>query len=431
MKNFDCVNNNIFENFFYLDGISEKLGYKRYTVVEVKNSKITIKESANSESTLAKLGKTILKILAMCTLVSIPIMMIGKVHYRNKHTFTVYKKSPQASKPKQTTSGPQPALVPPAVVPIKQPTSQSPKIEEKITVGTYNILFPQQIVNGKPALFSTNIGYKIDSQGQLVDNSDTRIQIIAQNILKSNLDVICLQELTPAMRDKLLSDQSLRDKYQFSQVKLHTTPVKKPIHPTAHGVAILYKKAKFEEMNLAVLRLDVPNQDAKDPKKVFTKARAHLLLDLKDKTTQKVLRVVSCHMCDPRSLAGDKAEPTRQVIKFAQTTAPKSHYSVNRIIIAGDMNQDQYGDFDPSIDPKDKTEKPATAFQPFIENGYSADENRDSTEYTQKEPGKGDLIPTGRRIDWIFTNFKTTYLPLKGLNLQGSDHVLTAVQFPK
>lgn len=373
MNFFDCVNNYHFENYFYLDGLSDRLGYKR---VELLNKHtVQIANPANPSRWM-----TVAKLVSMLTLIIPIVILIEKILFRLTHTLELPKKILAHS--------------------------------ERIKVGTYNILFPQRLDNqGKPAPFSTNIGFSKDPvTGKIYENSAFRTPILSKNLKNADLDIVCFQEITDQMGNDL--KKNLTD-YEFKWIK----------HNNFHGVGICYKKERFTSLFEKVLKVDIPIENSSNPGQYQLNSRVHLLLDLQDKTTHKVFRVMSNHMFDPRSMK-NKDEQTEKVIQFAESNCK----TIDRIIIAGDMNQDQFGDFNNRAKGLAPSETHATSFQPFLKRGYQVDGNYDSTEFTKQLPDNGPLIDKNRCIDWIWVkDFKPEHLPLpKSFDNRGSDHILAA-----
>ncbi|HEY2811693.1 MAG TPA: endonuclease/exonuclease/phosphatase family protein [Rhabdochlamydiaceae bacterium] len=395
IKGTDCVRGNVFEEYFYFDGISPALGVKQFDVVQEQNQTITLQETPNnlpSRSTIEMITCNVLKIISL-PLLGIP-MLIGKIYFRHKHTLVVQQS------PNNTQQNPLQGRV----------TVQHPSAS--ITVGTYNLLFPQPALPNNQ--FSTKIGYSLDPSGHLYPNTDFRIGVIAKNILNADLDVVCVQEATGDMIHRL-QNSPVGQKYQFVW-KGHT--------PHSHGVGILYKKDRFQLLNQSSPQLSFQVPDARRAGHTFTKKRTHVILDLKDSTTQKVHRVVSGHFPDPRDFPqAQKGTYVKQVIDSAAAPSP---YAIDQTIIAGDMNQDEWGDLGT---PKPSVGSPAlaTAFQPFIQQGFSADANLQSSEYGKAGFDNGPIFSKPRRIDWIWAKGATpTHLPLNFDN-RGSDHRLVAV----
>lgn len=381
MRFFDCVDNNPFENYWFFEGVSDRLGYHKYNAVNSGGKVIEILKTSDPSHPLSKTILTIVKLFSLLTVIVPAAMLAGKFLYRWNHRFRLHP----------------------------QPLS----INERITVGTYNILFPQSLdPAGKPAKFSTNIGFSADDKGKLYENSAFRVGIIAKNILTADLDIVCVQEMTDHMEGALTT--SLKEKYSLKWIK----------HQKFHGVGILYKKDKFDLLAEKVLNLTVLMEDSLNPGLYSPSRRVHILQDLLDKTTKKVFRVVSSHMFDPRSLQ-DIEKQTNDVITFAESD-PQG-YLIDRTIIAGDMNQDQFGDAKSPPQGVTPSENLATSFKPFIKEAYHVDGNLDSTEYEKKEADKGPMVEKGRCIDWIWVrDIKPEHLPVQNFDCRGSDHALVA-----
>jgi endonuclease/exonuclease/phosphatase family metal-dependent hydrolase len=244
------------------------------------------------------------------------------------------------------------------------------------------------------------------------------MEVVAKNILKSNLDVICVQEVTGDMIKKLKSTE-LGKKYHLIWSE-HA--------PNSHGVGILYKKNRFKVLNQMTSQCGYGIPDAHRLGQTFSKKRTHVIIDLKDSTTQKVHRVVSGHFPDPRDFA--KAEKGTYVTKVIESAAAAASYEVDQTIIAGDMNQDEWGDFGTSK-PSVGSPTLATAFQPFVTRGFRADKNLDASEYDKADFDNGHIFSKGRRIDWVWVKgAKPTHLPIKRFDPRGSDHRLVAVSVP-
>jgi endonuclease/exonuclease/phosphatase family metal-dependent hydrolase len=247
----------------------------------------------------------------------------------------------------------------------------------------------------------------------LYENSLDRVGTIAENITKADLDVICLQEATDSMCQDL--QIALKGRYSIKWVK----------HANFSGVGILFKDDKFKLLYEKALSVTVQMEDPANPG-IYQPSpnRIHLLNDLMDKTTQKVYRIVSCHMFDPQHLQ-NKVEQARYVINFAEKDP--IDYLIDRTIIAGDMNQDQFGDVLSPPKGALPSEALAPSFQPFIENEYQVDGNYDSTLYEKNTPGNGKIHSKNRHVDWIWVKkSKPQHHPLIDFDPKGSDHRLVA-----
>lgn len=85
---FDSVSSNPFETYFYLKGISEKCGTKKYT--RVPSHPLQIQRDLRAGSVNKKdLLLTILKIISYLTVLMPLLMLVGKLHYRCRHRFQV------------------------------------------------------------------------------------------------------------------------------------------------------------------------------------------------------------------------------------------------------------------------------------------------------------------------------------------------------
>ncbi len=389
------------EEYFFLDGITTLLGGRTFKVLSENQSTTKLYQKDTKPLSIKKTAATCAKLLSYLIPVIPLIMLIGKIHYRNSHRFKI-------------VIAPNPQVPPPPTVPIPQEPSilanNMLSKAERISVSTYNILFPQSV---PPNQFSTKIGYSVDKNGNLYDNIDFRMNIIRDNILKSNLDVICLQELTQAtfntLRTDLAKDYDIFWGSHFAN---------------RHGVGILYKKHKFTRLKMHTFDLRVPVPATNNPNITYNKPRAQMLVDLQDKTTQKIFRVVTGHFIDPRDLT-DKTLHTKQVVDYVENNAGHN-YTIDRTIIAGDMNQDQFGDMG-AKPPTVPGASHASAFQPFFSNQYYVDNNLDSTYFAKATFDDGPIFSKKRRIDWIWSkHFAPEYLPLENLDIRGSDHLLVA-----
>lgn len=285
-------------------------------------------------------------------------------------------------------------------------------VSERIKVGTYNILFPQPAV---PDAFSTEVGYSLDAKGNLYENSDDRIKIIEKNLLAADLDVFCLQEVVEKTFDHL--SKAL----EKSSTPYECAWVPHSRRSDAHGVAIFYKKHRFDQLGKSEHFNLYTIPDSANPGKTFNKPRKELIMDLQDKTSQKVFRVVSCHLLDPRDFK-DKGMHVRKVVVAADQPAP---YYVHRKLILGDMNQDEWGDFG-TPKPPTPCEKHAAAFQPLVQK-YFVDGNYATTEVGKALFDNGPLFFKKRHIDWIWSShYKPEPLALPGFDIHGSDHLLVA-----
>jgi|GEM_PF-7131421 len=411
LKATDSIKGNCFEDYFYLAGISSYFGARRFEVVQTQNNTITLQEMPKHAATCSQVTEvflTIVKILSFATFIFPMLMYMGRRYSRRGKTFVL--QSP--------ISNPLAAPAPNSVNAIvnNKPSVLRPSVPNpllgRVTVGTYNVLFPQSLPTSQ---FSTKIGYSADPLGRIYANTDFRIKVISKNILNSNLDILCVQEMTQDMLNKLMAT-SLGQKYHCVW-QSHTL--------NSHGVGVLYKKTQFRTLNQSTpqITLHVPN--ALNPTRMIPKKRTHVMVDLQDATTQKIYRVASCHLIDPRDFTtAQKGAHAQQII---QSTQAASAYPIDKTIIAGDMNQDQFGDIGTPT-PSTSSPNHATAFQPFLQNGFSADTNLDSSEYDKADFRNSPIFSKNRRIDWLFaTGTQPAHLPLAQFDNRGSDHRLVAV----
>ncbi len=301
---------------------------------------------------------------------------------------------------------------------------------ESFVIGTYNVLFPQPFIKGK---FSSSAGYSVTSDNMVIPNDTWRRQIKIMNILTSNPNCLALQEVT-------------QDEFDEYQSKLTGYSGMLCLHPNAvHGVAIFYKTAEFHLIGAieGAFHQQIVKNNKDGSLTTFTKSRVHLIADLQDKLSGMILRIVSCHLFDPRDQPKEKkCRHLEAVVTHANI---RMEYALDMTAICGDLNQDQYGD-DVTLHLKENAKAVGwqfiSAFGPFI-GKYGIDNNLRPTEY-QKDLSKvdGEMISTKRKTDWIFIKignsiheFKNKGIVLKSgkypnlmideHDLRGSDHALT------
>ena len=333
------------------------------------------------------------------------------------------------------------------------------KPKPKITIGTYNILFPGKVEKEfhppnyvfKPSGSPVGFNYlpvpdpdkpnSDELHEEIYENSEERTQIMINNLLIADLDIVCLQEVSnvvyfgknSSVYDNIISNKLLIEKYNFTELQIH------PILRYSHGVMILYKK-KF---NL------ISDDSVSIQNATKTTDRNCSIVSLQYNT--KKICVVSCHFYDSRDYKQD--DKTIQM-NSVLTKINKKECDLN--IIAGDFNQDQYGDLNKKgdlIDPggprKPFGPKKASVFTPLsldtenITQLYTFDDDLSPSEYTKnidlKTPSTYNttIIPktnqygVTRRIDWIFCNDKNGQVPntisLHNFDFRASDHSLKAV----
>lgn len=327
---------------------------------------------------------------------------------------------------------------------IKTPLKASSKGPAEIFVGTYNILFPQPDVDPRNPPESLKdhkfekIGYSYcDMKKQIYDNSIYRANIVAQNILNSNLDAVCLEEVTyesiEILKGKLPDYEFVWDthvKRSSQDVKARNEQNDNKLPTTYHGVAILYKKTAAKLIDQKVQRCHLGHG----------RCRVHVMADLDIKG--KYVRIVAGHFTDPRWFK-PKQMPVDKEVKIAlKLASEESDYVFDATIIAGDMNQDQWGDCDQMQSTADF--KHATMFQPLIKEGYTVDGNYDATEFDKDfdileavtNPFLYNETPTllkgNRKIDWIWgfaDDCKLEPIDLSHCRETASDHYIVGSKF--
>lgn len=296
----------------------------------------------------------------------------------------------------------------------------------KISILTYNVLFPQ--MPGKhESPFSTEIGYSQDINGNIYENSAFRQEIALKNILNSKNDINCLQEVSKDFFDKLsvaLEKEGYKGEWRY--------------HNRRHGVAIFYKQDKFQKLHSFQGHFAVQKVDQNGKKLTFPDGkpdlnkRVHLVVDLKHKTSQKVLRIASCHFHDPSILEGTK---TGHVDAVMQSLNEKSDYLLDKIVVAGDFNQDQWGDKENLQITPDL--RHASALQSLFKEGFLVDDDLSPSEYKRSDPKdfNSSLIPKDRKIDHIFVKsldgnlVQPVSVPFDRFDPRASDHraVITCI----
>lgn len=240
-----------------------------------------------------------------------------------------------------------------------------------VTVGTFNILDP---------VFAQRHHQRqgLDNQGQ--SNWSTRGPRLITCIKNSNLDVICLQEVSEVTQNYF--KQGTQDTYDLIWLK----------HGSRHdGVAILYKKGKFER---------------KDFRGIPTGSGLHAAyVDLQDKTSQAVFRVASCHLLGGPQKGAVHPGKT-QIDEYVSHVEKQDHYQVYKIdakVIVGDFNE--------AFEDSEK-------FQSLKSAHYATDGSMLIT-----EPDKN------RKIDWIWVKSRgfLEQLPISQDN-DLSDHRLLATK---
>lgn len=228
----------------------------------------------------------------------------------------------------------------------------------EFTIGTLNILHPH---------FAKKHNTKEGLGQNGKSNWHTRKDKVAALISQSNLDVICLQEISQQ------SNQDLQEKVTKEYEIAHVS------RSRGDGLAIYFKKARFEKMNFVAL------------------ADGLCFIDLKDRTTGKVVRVANCHLH-----GGNQQHRGKKQIEtlLAQVNEPIS-------VITGDFNADE-----------SKLTQADSKFSALLKAGFQHDGNLDKT------------CTTGRHIDWIWCRGLAPHHHEIAQNEEVSDHLLSASSIP-
>lgn len=312
----------------------------------------------------------------------------------------------------------------------------------QLNLATYNVLFSQKEGDHQNK-FNTPAGYSQDHTGNVKPNDAWRLELKTKSIISANPDTLALQEITD---EEFKHYQRALPGYVGVFSGTHTDLV-------SHGVAIFYKADQFQLLGAQKGSFQGQKREngvLKKTKKGLPSysRRSHLLLDLQDKKTGTIVRVVSCHLVDPRDWIGhEKSAHAAAVVKHALEKS--LHYKVDLVAVCGDMNQDQFGD-DPT-NKRRKDIKSITAFRPFAHQ-FVHDNSKRPTEY-DKNPNdpngfNGLMQSTKRKIDWIFLKkseeVALTQKPVRldwqrlteqhseltpgTIDIRGSDHILTMTQ---
>lgn len=299
---------------------------------------------------------------------------------------------------------------------------------DKLVIGTYNVLFPQKFDKDQ---FSSNAGYSVTADMVVIPNHTWRVQIKIKNILNASPNSFALQEVT-------------QEEFNEYQNMLQGYAGLFCLHPRGiHGVAIFYKLNEFDLIGAkkGTFEYDIPTRYS-----TITKSRIHLIADLQDKSGM-TLRVVSCHLFDPRDFIGKvKSRHLEAVVDHSNIS---SSDSIDMLVICGDMNQDQFGDDVNAClneDPQPVEFAKISAFAPVLKD-FIHDNNLAPTQYDKDlSHVDGAMLSTKRKTDWIFIKTKNNIKveQLKGVvlksvkissdypnlqkkehDLRGSDHALT------
>lgn len=238
-----------------------------------------------------------------------------------------------------------------------------------VTIGTFNILDP---------VFAEKHKQKegLNSQGR--SNWDTRGPNLITYIKNSNLDVICLQEVSEV--SKKYFEKGIQDTYDLLWSKHQTRD---------DGVAILYKKDKFKMLAFK----EIPEQGL-----------CASCVDLQDQTSRVVIRVASCHLLGgaPRGPVHQGKIQVDKYVSHIEKKQANEAYTLDAKILAGDFNEANL-----------QSEKFQALKGYYITDGSSM----------ITEPGKN------RKIDWIWVNSRGFLNQLKVAQEDNlSDHRLLATK---
>ncbi len=262
-----------------------------------------------------------------------------------------------------------------------------------LSIFTYNVLFPQ-LINKHNREYSTELGYSLQENGKIRENSDMRLPNIKANINNMGADIICLQEVDSRFYGEFRNE--FESEYQFSDLAIHCGS------GVPHGVTILWKKNRLELMRCREEKTYLGRD----------KYRAFLLVDLKDLAVQKIVRVACCHLYHPST----SKPPLRHIRAVMQHLDSNPEEKVDLAILAGDLNSDDQ--YLPSFN------------QLFDDRRYIAIHDREPTEYKRDSSNFNDcasVVSTGKKLDWIlFKAIKDLRLDSQPLQrdfaLNASDH---------
>ena len=127
------------------------------------------------------------------------------------------------------------------------------------------------------------------------------------------------------------------------------------------------------------------------------------------------------------------------MVNHAHEVPALPQFPVDAVIIAGDMNQDQYGDADDGGERRAPDLRAASAFQPFFSNGFEVVDDLSPTEMKRADPQDfNSPVVEGdekRRIDHVVAkvNGLGVVLKLKAhelhrFDVNGSDHKMVAMR---
>lgn len=255
-----------------------------------------------------------------------------------------------------------------------------------LTIGTYNVAKP--------------------SQRDLEDWS-IRKNLVLDNLKRSNLDIVCLQELSGQNDDQRFLTEEVRKlgyAYLFESKK------------EATGLAIIYKKDKFEQ-------LGENRGEYSSVEEGRTCTRSFKQVDLQDKTTRKTVRVACMHLYGGASRGNTLGQ--RQLQSFRKQIETSAE-NISELVLAGDFNSDLDEELNGSHTICRSLLEPAAS--PYRYRTVTVDDagNKIVTSKSRHQ----------RHLDWIFVGKKgaegtsvSKIRPLKvDQNTKASDHLMHAVE---
>jgi len=277
------------------------------------------------------------------------------------------------------------------------------------SIAIYNILQPQNPSDHANAIGLTN--------GK--SNWEKRKEIIASNITSSGIDILCLSEV-PRSGIDYFKKSLLESGYELIWI-----PHEDKGKSWDQGVAIAYKKEHYQltASKIGQFKDSIITHHSGDQK-----IRRHLIAEFQDVKTQQFLRIAAVHLNCMRQIShfSQRANHIKTIMTDLESTSLSSN-SIENYVIAGDFNQDQYGDREEG-DRKKSKDNPSTTHKALEDKGYKFDGNLNNTVVAvhHKDPNK--LFSKERHIDWIFvkTKNKLTHLDLPNFDQWGSDHVMVA-----
>jgi len=289
-----------------------KQGVHLYEIIEERERTVTETEE-KSISAARRLGNIVLGIFAIIATLGIALLVSPYIRslFAGKEIIQVANKELVHFAKEIDENDPRGKEVL-EVAPAQTMTMLS--VPERITLGTYNILFPQAPKPNPP--FSTQIGYSVDNEGKIYENSDWRYPLIMDNIKKADLDVVCLQEVVDDTFAKL----------QKSFKEYNIVWAKHGGKKGPHGVAVMYKKNKFKLLSQKHFDKEVTTEvtNINGDKVEKPKKRVFVMLDIQDKTTQKIFRIQTSHFNDPRGLV-NKGQQVEQAVEQALSKSSFSY----------------------------------------------------------------------------------------------------------